>query len=45
MLAIDNVTYGYSAPQEGGSSEVLIGVRKLLLAGQRIGIIRRVRPR
>ncbi|WP_449441089.1 ABC-F family ATP-binding cassette domain-containing protein [Pseudomonas migulae] len=39
MLAIDDVAFGYSAPQEGGSCAVLSGVRKLVLAGQRIGIL------
>jgi len=39
MLAIDNVDLGYTALDGGPSRSVLSGVRKSLLAGQRIGIL------
>lgn len=39
MLAIDNVDLGYTALDGGPSHSVLSGVRKSLLAGQRIGIL------
>jgi ATP-binding cassette subfamily F protein 3 len=39
MLAIDNVDLGYTALDGGPSRSVLSGVRRSLLAGQRIGIL------
>lgn len=39
VLAIDDIDFGYSAAQGGGYRMVLSGVRKSVMAGQRIGIL------